>query len=67
MGFNQTIKLLHSKKNPINKMKRHLTEWEMIFENDISDKGLTLKIHKELIQFNIKKIKQINLKNGPRT
>ena len=29
-------------------MKRKLTQWEKIFANDISDKGLLFKIYKEL-------------------
>ena len=41
-------------KETINKMKRQPTEWEKIFANHISDKGLILKIHKELIQLNSK-------------
>ena len=36
-------------KEPINKMK-----WEKIFVNDETDKGLISKIHKQLIQLNIK-------------
>ena len=32
--------------------RRQLTEWEKIFANDISDKGLVSKIYKELIKFN---------------
>ena len=32
----------------INKMKRSPTEWEKIFANDISNKGLISKIYKEL-------------------
>ena len=36
----------------INKMKRQPTEWEKIFANDISDKGLIPKIYKEPIQLN---------------
>ena len=35
-------------KEMINKTKRQPTEWEKIFANDISDKGLMPKIYKEL-------------------
>ena len=38
-------------------MKRQPTEWERIFANDITDKGLISKIQKQLIQLNIKKKK----------
>ena len=31
------------------------TEWEKIFANGVSDKGLIFRIYKVLIQFNIKK------------
>ena len=30
----------------VNKMKRQPTEWEKIFANDTTDKGLIYKIHK---------------------
>ena len=53
-------------KKTINKMKRPPTEWEKIFENDVSDKGLISKIYKQLIQLNIKKKKTTQLKNGQR-
>ena len=39
-------------KDTVNKTKRQPTEWEKIFANDISDKGLVSKIYKELIKLN---------------
>ena len=54
MGPNQTYKLLHSK-GTINKMKKQPTEWEKLFANDVTNKGLISKIYKQLIQLNIKK------------
>ena len=42
-------------KETINKMKRQPTEWDKIFANDATNKGLISKINKELIQLNIKK------------
>ena len=38
----------------MNKMKRQPTEWEKIFANEATDKGL-IKIYKKLMQLNIKK------------
>ena len=35
-------------KETINKTKRQPTEWEKVFANDISDKGLVSKVRKEL-------------------
>ena len=50
LGPHQNKKLLHSEgKETISKTKRQLMEWEKIFANDISDKGLVSKIYKELI------------------
>ena len=36
-------------KETINKVKRQLSEWEKIIENETTDKGLVSKIYKELI------------------
>ena len=42
-------------KETINKTKRQLSEWEKIFANETTDKGLISKIYEQL---NIKKPKQ---------
>ena len=41
-------------KDTVNKTKRQRTEWERIFANYISDKGLVSKIYKELMKLNSK-------------
>ena len=49
------IKSFCTPKETINKTKRQPTEWEKIFANDISDKGLVSKIYKELTKLNTQK------------
>ena len=46
------IKSFCTAKETVNKIKRQLTEWEKIFANDISDKGLVSRIYKELSKLN---------------
>ena len=49
------LKSFCTAKETINKMKRQCSEWEKIFANEATDKGLICKIDKQLIQLNIKK------------
>ena len=42
-------------KETINKMKRQPSEWEKIFANEATEKGLISKIYKSLMQLNLKK------------
>ena len=42
-------------KETINKPKRQLKEWEKMFANDTSDKGLVSKIYKELTKLHTRK------------
>ena len=53
-------------KETVNKTKRQPSEWEKIFANEATDKGLISKIYKQLMQLNIKKNKQPNQKMGKR-
>ena len=53
-------------KETIIKMKRQPSEWEKIFANDVTDKGLISKIYKQLIQLNNNN-KTTQLKNGQKT
>ena len=48
MGPNQTYKICTARET-INKMKRQPREWEKIFANDVTNKGLISKIYKQFI------------------
>ena len=56
-----------SAKETINKMKRQPTEWEKIFANNATVKGLISQIYKQLIQLSNSNNNKTQLKNGQKT
>ena len=56
-----SVKRSNNSKETINTMKNQPSEWEEIFANEATDKGLISKTYKQLMQLNIKK-KQRNQK-----
>ena len=49
------VKSFCTAKKTINETKRQASEWETIFANEASDKGLISKIHKQIMKLSIKK------------
>ena len=47
------LKSFCTAKETINKTKRQLSQWENIFANETTDKGLIYKIYKQLMELNI--------------
>jgi len=60
------IKDICTAKEIVNKTKRQPKEWEKIFVNVLSAKGLVSKIYKELIKLNTHKTKKIRSEMGRR-
>ena len=59
------LKSFDTAKETINQTKRQPSEWEKIFANESTDKGLISKVYKQLLQLNIKKTTQS--KNAQKT
>ena len=49
------LKIFCTAKETINRVKRQPSEWEKIFTNKATDKGLISKTYKKLMKLNIKK------------
>ena len=60
------LKSFCTAKETINKTKRQPSEWEKIFANEATDKGLISKIYRQFTELNIKK-QTTQSKNGWKT
>ena len=49
------LKSFCTAKETMNKTKRQHSEWEKIFANEATDKGLISNVYKQLMQLNVKK------------
>ena len=53
------LKSFCTTKETISKVKIQPSEWEKIIANEATDKGLILKIYKQLLQLNSRKINDL--------
>ena len=60
------LKSFCTAKETINEMKRQPTKWEKTFANNVTNKGLISQVHKQLIQYNIKKNNPIKMSKRPK-
>ena len=61
------LKSFCTAKETTNKTKRQPTEWEKIFANEATDRGLVSKIYKQLMWLNTQKTKNPIKKNRQTT
>ena len=61
------LKSFYKAKDTVNKTKQKLTDWEDIFTNSTSDRGLISKIYEELKKLDTKKTHNPILKNRVQT
>ena len=59
------IKSCCTTKETLSNVKRQPSEWEKIIANEATNKELTSKIYKQLLQLNFRKIND-PIKNGPK-
>ena len=59
------LKSFCTEKETISKVKRQPSDGEKIIANEATEKGLILKIYKQLLQLNSRKIND-PIKNGPK-
>ena len=60
------LKSFCTAREAIKKTKRQPSEWEKVFANEATDKGLISKIYKQLMQLNINKTNK-PIQNGQKT
>ena len=60
------LKRFYTANKTVNKTKRQSSEWEKIFANKATDKGLISKIYKQLTGSSISKNKHLHQKMGRR-